>query len=235
MDPEISDFCKRIATGSYLMDKVTFLKRLESNPNTRLNQHAIEDVKKLLDRKPIEANCPICMDPLGSMVDDKNNLSLNRCVVYGVCGHVLCGDCADSIQRVALENLVSNNNDYGIGDNSVNRPRCPLCRHPWDKGQPPLIASTNKQFSLVSSNEGVYARPSFVLADETIRSPGVQTLFRILQGIQKKAVVVCQTTGLAQRLCSLANNCNKRTKAVVVSPRRSTLSRTNALESFRCD
>ena len=233
MDPEISDFCKRVATGSYSMDKRSFLGWLQSKPSTVLNQHVVEDVEKLLHQKPIEASCPICMDVVGGVVDDEKQLSLDTCVAYGVCGHVLCGSCADSIQRVALENFVSNNNDYGSGDNSVNRPRCPLCRHPWDKGQPPLIASTNKQFSLVSSSNGVYAQPTFFRANKATRSPGVQTLFRTLRGIHTKAVVVCQTNGLAQRLCSLANESN--TKAVVISPQRSVLSRANAMKSFRDD
>ena len=239
MQPKsVSHYCSRMATGSYDLDCNSFLKRMKSNPNTVSNQKAVEDVQKLAAKNPIDATCPICMESISGTSNEKEDgISLNACVAYGVCGHALCGECADSIQRVALENLVSQTNDYGYGDNSINRPRCPICRHPWDTGQPPLISSTNKHYRLESDHSGLYACPEFWISDQNpAEAPGVKTLFQILQQLgSKKIVVVCQTTGLAEFLCKMANGGNKRTKAVFLSPQKSTTTRTNAMKSFRRD
>tara|TARA_Y100000992_G_scaffold121238_1_gene79458 strand:- start:1579 stop:2973 length:1395 start_codon:yes stop_codon:yes gene_type:complete len=225
-----------MATGSYDLDCDSFLKRMKSNPNTVSNQKAIEDVQKLATKNPIDATCPICMESISGASNEKEGgVSLSACVAYGVCGHALCGECADSIQRVALENLVSQTNDYGYGENSINRPRCPICRHPWDTGQPPLISSTNKHFRLVTDHSGLYARPEFWISNQNpAEAPGVKTLFQILQQLEsKKVVVVCQTAGLAESLCKMVNGGNERTKAVFLSPQKSTMTRTNAMKSFR--
>lgn len=232
-------FSECVAVGNYDVDASSFLERMKLLAKTESDRKAIVDVEKLSKHNPIEGTCPVCMESLPNSLDtDKESLNADMNVVYGKCGHALCSCCADTIQRISRENRETQNNDYGLGDNSVNRPRCPVCRDPWDTGMPPLLATTNKHFELVSEGLGVWACPRDVAdgMESPSATPGVRVLRRIVNQVSnsknRNIVVMCQKPYLAEWLCDLANE-GGATKAVVVSPQKSVLSRKNAVKCFR--
>lgn len=239
--PRLSKFTQRLATGEYTTDHNVFERRMNQRKQGAQIKKAKLSVKKLLAKDTIEETCPICMEgiclnttesALGQTVFD-----MTKCTAVGTCGHMLCGACADEIQRVAMENCANHANDYGMGDNTVNRPRCPLCRDPWDTGAPPLLVTNSKSHALQSDGKGIYScRKDIVSKNRNTKASGLLDLQKLLRSLKnsKKIVIVCQSSQLADWLAEVANE-GRRTKAVVIGCQKSIVSRRNALRNFRCD
>lgn len=239
--PRLSMFTKRLASGEYTTDESVFERRMNQRKEGAQIKKAKAHVKKLLAKECIQETCPICMEGiclnttesvLGQCVFD-----ISKCAAVGTCGHIVCGACADELQRVAMENCASNANDYGMGDNTVNRPRCPLCRDPWDTGAPPLLLTNSKSHVLQSDGKGIYSCHRGIAGKRHNRkATALLDLQNLLQSLEneKKIVIVCQSANLAEWLAEVANE-QGRTKAVVVGCKKSVVSRRNALRDFRCD
>lgn len=237
--PPVHFYSQRVATGKYEVKSDVFCKTMKLRAD-HLNQPNLKEaagaLENLLKTGSMEAACPVCLEPLcpSSSKSNEPETPLSRSVAYGACGHALCGDCADSLQRVCLENLVSGTNDYGLGDNSVNRPKCPLCRFEWDMGNPPLLLSLDPAVKFTCGNEGVYKAPQGLeeMQEEWMRTNPTLTAMEVALRKSKKAVIVCKTKGLAAHLCRAANQRSK-ARAVFVSADTPLASRSNALRLFR--
>ena len=251
--PEIHRYTNRVATGKYETLSKSFLESMQREGEQTKKQNIIAAASKLdtllhgdeqkVKKMMQETQCPICMESLlppnnqntNDEVDCHTTASaMSESVAYGACGHLFCGECADNLQKVCLENLVTGNNDYGMGDNSVNRPRCPMCRHAWDTGSPPLLVSLNPKVEFAYGKEGVYKIEKGLKNRELEWASANPTVRSMREALSKsvKAVIVCGTKGLAAHLCTLANR-GKECRAVYVSSEATRQARSNALRLFR--
>jgi len=240
-----------VARGSFHVDPLFFsalVKKWETGNGNAVEKSAAVSVKKLMNYERIDGSCPVCMDPL---TDNTSSGGLSSSVAVGTCGHMFCGECADQIFRVAEENRTSNTNDFGTGYNSVNHPRCPLCRKFWDKkgDEPPLLLPTEKGLVLGGGcleSSAVYAVSSEsadtygesvarVLGAQMYATPLLSVLEDTLQHIHEasthpRVVIFCETPGLAKYLEERRNL--ETTRAVSIHSHRTVDSRGNAIKSF---
>lgn len=244
-----------ISCGNYSVDPDNFMIMQIKDTSTCSStlQKAKDALDKLNKYESVDGDCPICMEPLcktGDNLPPRDDLS--SMVVVSDCGHMFCAECVDQIFRVARENVASGSNDYGMGDNSVNHPRCPLCREYWDiTSDPPLIMPTQRnvvlhggdplyEMSTKCSDGSTYAkaRKTFLCPDKTyFDTPLIRNLHNVLAGIHrdstfKKVVILCRAPGLAQHLKKMSNLKKKQACAVTVHSRITVKSRGNAIKAF---
>ena len=207
----------KLTSGHYHTDPRKHLTYCQE-PTSCLRQ-AKDVCQALLDDKftPDPARvCPVCMEVLGGADDDaEDDLSaaaLRRSVVVGACGHMLCGHCADNIQRVAAENFASGDNPYGSSV-PINAACCPICRDPW-AARPPLLHSTTPRTQYLNRRGVVYQmRCSRDVADYG-DSPLVDGLRRLVIGLRrseetcgvKKIAVVSHSSELTRFLHARASS-----------------------------
>lgn len=242
-----------VAYGGFHVDPEffsAFTKKWQTSEGNAIEKSAAGKVKKLLNYQPIEGNCPICMDPL-HCVDASCPGALSTSVAVGVCGHMFCGECADQIFRVAEENRTSGSNDFGMGDNSVNHARCPMCRSYWDeKENPPLLLPTKRgvvfdggflqcgavyEMPHKSTDTYTKSREAAMTDVSAYPTPLLTLLEGLLDVIRESAVhgrvvVLCRTPGLAKHLEEYSNF--ETTRAVSIHSRRTIDSRGNAIKCF---
>lgn len=256
MQVPVSAYGELVAYGHFQIDPSFFeiyTDKWETDEANAIEKDAAVKLKKLLDYKPIEGNCPICMDPLhsGNRTPCDGGNALSASVAVGTCGHMLCGECADQIYRVAEENRASGENDYGAGDNSVNHARCPLCRIFWEKDDnPPLLLPTIKNvvlgggdlknsavYKVLPARGNTYAEARQRASDDAFyTTPLLGLLEGILANIRqtssnKRVAILCKTSGLAEHL-EKYSNFEGTTRAVSLHSRRTVDSRGNAIKSF---
>lgn len=256
MKVPVSTYGQLVAYGHFQVDPSIFkncTQKWETDEGNAVEKDAGAKLKKLLDYKPIEGNCPICMDPLhsGSNIPCDGGGTLSACVSVGTCGHMLCGECADQIYRVAEENRTSGDNDYGAGDNSVNHARCPLCRIFWERDyNPPLLLPTTKNvvlgggdkknsavYKMLLAHGNTYAEARQHASNDSVYStPLLRLLNSVLANIRQassngRVAILCKTSGLAEHLEKYSNSQGK-TRAVSLHSRRTIDSRGNAIKNF---
>lgn len=209
--PPLSYVAHRLGFGRYNVDSVKHLKRMVEVASKKGTLHqnsyaeAVNFVQDLSANTPVNGRCPVCLEDFCEKQDESGALHLQSMVVVGTCGHAVCGECADNIQRVAMENRERHANDYG-SEVPVNRASCPICRHSWVGEEAlPLIKSAPVGAKLHAGQGGVvYSTDcSTDIASLTRKNPLFQTLRHVLEKLQAKtssAVLVCRSHELADHL-----------------------------------
>ena len=249
-----------VSRGNYTCDPDAFIisKDTDCSKANGVVQSAKDKLKLLIGYKTIDDKCPICFENLCNAGDEGDSSFLSKTVVVGACGHTFCGECADQIFRVAHENAASGNNDYGFGDNSINIPRCPLCRDYWNTEQAgcaPLIIPTQRDVVLIGASS-VYKLPSFASSQESYtktrdktlclheawtRTPLMTNLLTLLENIfnsKQRCIIFCSAIGLAEHLSLACNDFNIEVKTDVAATIHSSLavkSRGNSMKRFTDD
>ena len=231
--PPLALVSTKLTVGNYRLDAATHAARLRTSPLDS-RRRAADLCAALGDGTFADANppaCSICMETLGAAPDDPDDADdpLQTAVVVGMCGHAVCGACADHIHRVARENRATN--DYGPSA-PVNRPSCPVCRQGWTLA-PPLLHPTRPGVWFRRHRHAVFRMDCDVRPCPD--SPLVDALRRALVAVRaqdpaERVVVVCHSSELVRFLhtsagvgaatCKLEGN---------MSP----LSRGKALHKFR--
>lgn len=224
--PPLHLIADRIGFGRYDTDPERHLRAMAraAEAQNRQQEEAHKEarllVQQLRDRKTVQGRCPICFEDLCESADGGR---LSQTVVVGQCGHVACGECADSIMRTATENRQNGNNDYGPTA-PINHACCPICRHSWSNPDGrPLMISTGSTAPLRNVDGAVYNAecdaPTQNLAE---KNPLIKTLQHLFSSFVPKesfvehetayykpnrVVVVCRSQELVSHLYDHAICC----------------------------
>jgi len=221
--PPVNLLADRIGFGRYATDAAQHLHAMRSTAELQnsVQQESQKEarllVRSLRDKKPVDAQCPVCFDNLfqaeAGNKSESAGAGLTHTVVVGQCGHAVCGECADNIMRTAAENLVSGANDYGPTA-PVNSACCPICRHAWAaSAKRPLMMSTAQSAELHNVAGAVFKTNKCPSPQDLAEgNPLIKTLTRVCDSLaaggvdhgqgsaSTNVVVVCRSQELVSHL-----------------------------------
>lgn len=239
--PPLSYVAHRLGFGRYNVDSAKHLKRMVDVASEKGTLHqnsyaeAVKLVQDLSADTPADGRCPVCFEDFCEKQDESDATHLQSMVVVGTCGHAVCGECADNIQRVAMENRERRANDYG-SEVPVNRASCPVCRHSWvGEKALPLISSSQTDAKLHAGQGGaVYSTDCGTNnASLTLKNPLFETLCHVLEKLRKEtnsAVLVCRSHELADHLHQ--HLCVANVKTMKITRFNTPKSRGNAMKMY---